>query len=144
MACKTQILESIKNKINVVGEPEFNGFSRQQARQRMKSINEIYPNLVYIEEVGVNNTTYRLVPIQANINKAVDALYQEQLLQEEYEVFKELELRAKETSEYFTSEGDVVPTYEDLEKVNKNNENNFDNPNYISKLYNNGTLINNC
>lgn len=157
--CRITIEREIRGIINKNAEPEFSGFSRNEARDRAKALNEYWNDIKVVVPVPIGNA-YQLQILEKNVPKVVDYVLGKQLdLEIEDSSIKEnieTTLQAieetgfqrdisgtitiQEGNQYFI-DGEVFPSYEDARNYY---ENSFENLENISTLYDNGTIINDC
>ena len=132
MACKIEVRKKIEEVIERVAEPSFNAFTRQEARQRSRDVNNLYPKMTIVEEG--RNGYYKITPLWKNLNEIIDVEFNRQIEFENNELFKELEKNLETSVEYFNSIGDVFYTYEDMEASEES----------LDDMYENGTITSYC
>lgn len=157
--CRVTIEKEVRGIINKNAEPEFSGFSRNEARERARTLNEYWNNIKIVVPVPTGNA-YQLQILEKNVSKIVDYILDKQLNLEveDYSIKENIEatLQAIEETgfqqdisgtvtiqsgnQYFI-DGEIFPTYEDAKNYY---ENSFENLENISTLYDNGTIINDC
>jgi len=136
MACKLNIETTIKGVINKLITEDYWGNSPVAARNVMKDLNSTWNNINVVKVETVNGVS-SIITIDKGLQKAIEYVYDKQI---EFE----------NSSDFEAFSDNLVATLKNIEnsqeskKEKINIEKSFDNPDYISKLNDNGSIINNC